>query len=275
MSALSCSQGKGVGRARGRSSERDPALCPGRVSLSPHLLPLESALWTLSLKVSAKARLPGRVPARVGSGQILLSPQGSAPALNHQNWGVGSRVQPIRRFGSSPHTHFGDKKGVKVLNIKLSKTLPLPTHLSGGPTAGVLCGLWRVTWKHPQQKPAPHTPRAKYLRGWGRRLSPVEVLRSNLLQPLVTRAEKVYLGLRSAPASLPLLRLPDPPPRTPHHSDTQSPAPVPTLTDTGSLSCAMCAGRKDPQSLHPLPTPSGQAAQGQSSGQRSQRQTVQ
>lgn len=122
-----------------------------------------------------------------------------------------------------------------MLNIKLSKTPPLPTHLGGGPTPGAICGLWRVTWKHP---PAPHTPRAKYLRGWGRRLSPEEVLRSNLLQPLVTRAEKVYLGLLSAPASPPLRRLPlqwlpDPPPQAPHHSDTQSPAPVLTLTDLG------------------------------------------
>lgn len=82
------------------------------------------------------------------------------------------------------------QKGVKVLNIKLPRTPSLPTDLGGVLTPGTIYGLLGVTWKlTPQQKPAHYSPRAKYLRGWGGCLSPAEVLRSNLLQPLVTRTK--------------------------------------------------------------------------------------
>lgn len=116
--------------------------------------------------------------------------------------GRGTGVRPNSHFWQQPPRPLQKtEKGVKVLNIKLSRTPALPTHLGGIPIPGTVCGLWwGVTWKlTPQQKPAPCSPRAKYLRGWGG-LSPAEVLRSSLLQPLVTRTEKAYLGLLSVPA---------------------------------------------------------------------------
>lgn len=143
-----------------------------------------------------------------------------------------------------------------MLNIKLSKTPPLPTHLGGGPTPGAICGLWRVTWKHPPAKTSPSHPKGQVPERLGQAAVPS---RGAEVQPPPAIGDKGRESVPGAPVSAsspPLLRLPlqwllDPPPLAPHHSDTQSPAPVPTLTDTGSLPCAMCAGRKNPHLYTP------------------------
>lgn len=104
--------------------------------------------------------------------------EGSAHPLTtaiHQN--TGSR-KGRRERGVRPNSHFWQqpptptlktKKGVKVLNIKLSRTPRLPTHLGGVPKPGTICGLQGVTWKFtPQQKPSPPLPKGQVPERLGR-----------------------------------------------------------------------------------------------------------
>ena len=116
------------GWARGRSSEGDLALCPGLGSqagstpttpTTPRSLPLGS----LSLKVAVKA-LQTSLPLP------LTRKEGGRKGE------MGS--DPIAHFGSSPTPTLKTQKGVKVLNIKLSRTPP-PLTSGRVPTPETIC----------------------------------------------------------------------------------------------------------------------------------------
>lgn len=104
-----------------------------------------------------------------------------------------------------------------MLNIKLSRTPPLPTHLGGVPKPGTICGLQGATWKlTPQQKSSPPLPKGQVPERPGRAAVPsrgVEVQPP----PAIGDKDKMHPGLLPAPASPPCpcsgcLTAPLPPP---------------------------------------------------------------
>ena len=144
----------GAAPARGRPSGRDMVSYLGFGSHAESTL---SAPW--------ESATPVPITEGVGQGQMdtrLCSPQDStlfgrglcrpachcpSPAGRAEGGDRGPTQWPL--LATAPTPTLKTKKGVKVLNIKLSRTPPLPTYLGGIPNPGTICG------------PAPNSPRAK------------------------------------------------------------------------------------------------------------------
>lgn len=147
-----------------------------------------------------------------------------------------------------------------MLNFKLSKPPPLPTHLGGSPTLGAICGLWRVTWKHPPAKTSPPHPKGPV----PERLGQAVPRRGAEVPPppaIGDRAETVYLG--SPPGPPPPLYTPVTPRAQEGEASCRRAQPCAHPARHGVTPVCHVCDRKDPH-LYPPPSTISQAAQEQS-----------